>query len=100
MKDIEGIQFDNDSGTSKIVAEKATLTIYKNDKSHFNNGGFFTGFSRAFAEITTNKELNRLDIRLLLLIFSYMGDKELIIGPNKQRLFSGEYYATDLYKII
>lgn len=96
MKDIENIQFNNNESTSKIVAEKATLTIYKNEKSYYNNGGFFTSFSDTFIEIAKNKNLNKLDYKLLILLLGYMGDKEVMIRPNTQHLFRLKYYAEDL----
>lgn len=67
--------------------------ILINGQNYFNNGGFFTGFAKAFLEIATNKELNKLDLKLLILLVSYMGEKEMMLSANRQRLLTTTQYA-------
>ena len=47
-------------------------------------------------EIATNKNLNKLDVRLLMLILSYMGVREMMISPNVQFLMGVADYAEEL----
>ena len=81
--------------------EAKTFNIEKaifigNGGGYFNNGGFFTGFSEAFKEFAQNKDLTLKDFRLLMLIMSYMGIKEMQISPNRQRLLTMSQYAVEM----
>ena len=97
MKDIKNIQFSNDGETQKIEAEIAKLTIYKNQRGYFNNGGFTTVFTDKMIEIATDKNLKSLDRRLLELIIGYMGKEGMMYRANVQRLLGGHDYAKILH---
>lgn len=81
--------------TQNIQFDKA-IFIQNESGGYFNNGGFFTGFSKAFKELSQNKNLGARDIKLLLLIMSYMGEKEMMITPNRQRLLTMDVYAKEM----
>ena len=92
LKNIEAQTEEKQSKTLNI--DKAIFI--GNGGGYFNNGGFFTGFSQAFKEIVENKDLGLRDIRLLLLIMSYMGEKEMMITSNRQRLLDMKVYAKEI----
>ncbi len=79
----------------KYQIDKA-IFIQQETGGYFNNGGFFVAFSGAMKEIATNKNLNKLDVRLLMLILSYMGVREMMISPNVQFLMGVADYAEEL----
>lgn len=72
------------------------INIINTVKGDYQNGSFFVGFCDAMREIASNKNLKHLDIKLLTLIFGYMGDKKMMIEPNIQRLMGGADYALEL----
>lgn len=90
MKHIK-ISDSNQDEETTYTAERITIT--KKESGYFNNGGFFTSFSDAFKEIVLNKDLNKLNLRLLLLILSYMGEKKMMKEPNVQFLMGVQDYS-------
>lgn len=85
----------NQINSGNVHFDKA-IFIQNESGGYFNNGGFFTAFSAAIIEIAQNKGLTMMDVRLLILIIGYMGDKRMMIEPNRQRLLGVSDYAEEL----